>query len=145
MAVLISYKCKCCGESLDSSSAVNGVIRCNVCDSTFAISKNETSPKALDYIRTGEHELDTCHFDEAYEAFHKASEIQEDDSVAYWGMALATFGVQYIKDTVENRLQPICHTITEKRFVENRYYLKALQYATKEQKQNLICKRGMIF
>lgn len=128
-------KCKHCGHLNEIGKAINGVIECEYCFSKFTVPKKDISPAALSFLRQGEHDLDICKFDDAYTAYAKAAEYDRTEPEAYWGMALSEFRVQYIKDTKENRLQPICHEFTEKQFIQNKNYLVALSYATDRQKE----------
>ena len=131
---LRAMKCKTCGEPLDINLAQNGVIKCAICDSCFTLPKDTADKKVLDFLSQGEHDLDTGKFDDAYSAFSKACELDKTEPEAYWGMALAEFKIQYLKDEVNNRLQPICHEISDKEFADSSYFLKALRYATEAQK-----------
>ncbi len=127
--------CKCCGALLDPATAVGRVIRCTFCGGAFLMSRDASS-KAQSFLDQGEHDLDTCKFDEAYTAYQKAAELDKEEPEAYFGMALATFKVQYLKDVAADppRLQPICHEISEKKFTEDVNYLRAYRYATDEQR-----------
>ena len=127
--------CKNCGAELFEQNAVDGVIECEYCFSRHTLPKKAASPAALEFMRMGEHDLDTGRFDDAYAAYEKAAEIDKEEPEACFGMALALFKVQYIKDEVNNRLQPICHELTEKRFQEDSRYLSALNLATEAQKK----------
>ena len=118
---------------MDMSVAANGVVTCEFCHSVFTVAKSKDET-AISFIKIGEHDLDTCKFSDAFEAYNKASEIDNKESEAYFGMALATHKVQYIKDIVNNRLQPICHEINDRTFTENENYIKAIKYATNEQR-----------
>lgn len=89
-------------------------------------------------MQIGEHELDVCEFDKAYAAYKKAAEIDPTEPEAYFGMALADFKVQYIKDEVNNRLQPICHEITEKKIVEDGNFKLAFKHATDDQRREYV-------
>lgn len=127
-------KCKNCKSPLNLAKAQHGVVECAYCLSTFTVPKEETNPAALDFLRTGEHELDGCAFDKAYTAFQKAAEYDSAEPQAYWGMALAACKVQYIKDVVNNRLQPVCHAVSDKPFTQNPDYEKALTLGTPAQR-----------
>ena len=127
--------CKNCGAELFEQNAVDGVIECEYCFSRHTLPKKAASPAALEFMRMGEHDLDTGRFDDAYAAYEKAAEIDKEEPEACFGMALALFKVQYIKDEVNNRLQPICHELTEKKFQEDSRYLSALNLATEAQKK----------
>ena len=130
-------KCKTCGADLGDLFAKtdNGVVECPYCGSVWTVAKKQTSLEAIQFIAIGEHALDTCKFDDAFAAFKKAAELAPNEPQAHWGMALAEFKVQYLKDYVNNRMQPICHDINEKTFSKNKNYLAAINCATPEQKQ----------
>ena len=114
--------------------AQGGVIRCGVCDSCFTLPKADAPQKVLGFLSQGEHELDIGKFEDAYSAFNKAAELDKTEPEAYWGMALAEFKIQYLKDEVNNRLQTICHDLNDKDFADSPYFLKALRYATEAQR-----------
>ena len=129
-------KCKTCGSPLNEQAAqsTNGVVRCPFCGNVWTIAKKETDPRALEFLRIGEHGLDVGRFQEAYEAYGKSAECDGEEPEAYFGMALAEFGVRYIKDEVNNRLQPICYRPTDKKFSSNKNYRTAIGFATNEQR-----------
>ena len=129
-------KCKDgCGASIDLRRATDDVVECEICFRKYPVPKKDISPVALSFLRQGEHDLDTGKFDEAYTAYARATDYDSQEPEAYWGMALAEFKVQYIKDTVNNRLQPICHEFTDKQFTQNKNYLSALKFATQKQEK----------
>lgn len=134
MENLSVMKCKNCGGVLDIRRAQNGVIECEYCSTVWTVPKQETEPEALKYLHDGNAALDVCKFEDAFVYFQKATELDKKEPEAYFGMALADFKVQYLKDYVNNRLQPICHDVTEKKFTESNAYLRALINATAEQK-----------
>ena len=129
-------KCKNCGAPIDVTSAVGGVVECRHCYSKFTIAKS-TDKDALMFLAMGEHELDTCKFDDALASFEKASKVDAKEPEAFYGMALATAKVQYIRDYTTDpvRMQPICHDVSGKKFSEDKNYKKALSLATPEQKE----------
>ncbi len=135
MSNLQSFKCKNCGALFQAATNENGVLKCEYCDSIFTIPKKDSNNEVLQFLQIGEHNLDACHFDEAYTAFEKASQLNDKEPEAYWGMALATAKVQYLEDCVNNRLQPIVHEISGKKFAEDKNCKKAISLATNEQKQ----------
>lgn len=126
-------KCKNCGAQLDVSKAVGGVVTCEYCFSKHTLAKSADS-SAVGFLTVGENGLDTGRFDDAYTAYGKAAQADGSEPEAYFGMALAAHKVRYIKDIVNNRLQPICYDVTEKRFSADGNYLKALSLASPEQR-----------
>ena len=135
----MDFKCKTCEAQLTAlaEEAQNGLVTCPYCKNVWTIPKKETSPAALSFFRMGEHDLDTCKFEDALSAYQKAAELDKEEPEAYFGMALATYKVQYLKDEVADppRLQPICHEVSEKVFSTDKNYLKAIELATREQKR----------
>lgn len=132
---LQSFKCKNCGAVMQATQNENGVLSCEYCGCEFTIPVKNSNSEVLQFLRMGEHYLDICRFDEAYTAFEKASQLNGKEPEAYWGMALATAKVQYLEDCVNNRLQPIVHEISGKKFAEDKNCKKAISLATNEQKQ----------
>lgn len=135
MEELKVLKCKNCGQPLDLRNAKDGVIECDCCFSVFTLPKEESPSEATSYLRMGEHDLDSLNWSGAIEAFKKAAEKDKSEPEAYWGLALASYRVQYLKDLVNNRLQPISHIISPKKFVESSNYQTALKYATPAQRK----------
>ncbi len=128
-------RCRNCEAVLDMDKAVNGVIECLYCHSFYTIPKENASSPSKELLKIAENELDNCAFDRAYVAFKKASVEDITEPECYFGMALSNFKVQFLKDAAKQRLQPICHDITEKKFSEDKNYLKALELATAEQRK----------
>ncbi len=140
-------ECKCCGAPLTPTPEAmkERIIRCVHCGHTMTLAK-EDEGKTVDLLRSAELLLDTCRFDEAYTAYEKAAELDENEPEAYFGMALARFKVQYLKDEASDppRMQPICHEISEKQFSDDTNYLRALRVANIPQKRAYREKAGEI-
>ncbi len=118
---------------VDPREAVDGVLKCRHCGMPLTFPKPDS--KVLSFLQQGEHDLDSRDFERAYAAYSKAAELDPTEPEAYFGMALATFKVQYLKDEVHGCLQPICYEISEDKFTEDPNYKKALEFATSEQKE----------
>ena len=131
---MVENVCKNCGAPLDVLSAVGGVVTCAFCGSAFTLPRKEASDKVKKYLDAGEIQLDLCRFDDALTAFGKAVEADGKEPEAYWGRALARNRVQYLHDTVNNRLQPVCHEVSEESFTSDPDYKRALTLATEEQR-----------
>ena len=135
------FKCKYCGASLDLDEFENGVAKCPYCKSEFTFAKRDLPPEVETQIGLGNAELAAGTFDRAYTAFSRAADMAKEESEAYFGMALAAFKVQYLKDTVNERLQAICHEIGEKKFTDDQNFKKAMAFATAAQRE-VYAKRG---
>ncbi len=134
MASMKENQCANCRAPLRLDAAKNGVIRCEYCDSEFTLPKDDTVSEAVAAIFAGKHELDVCRFDDALVSFTHAAQTAPNEPEAFMGAALAIHKVQYIKDEVNNRLQPICHEISDALFAKDRYYGQAYALATPEQR-----------
>ena len=128
------YTCQC-GAKLDMQGAVDGVVKCPYCGNKVAVPREQISPEALHMLRNGKLELCSCHFERATVAYQNAAQLAPEEPEAYFGMALAAFKVQYLKDEVNDCWQPICHEISDKVFTDDKNYRKALELATVEQKK----------
>ena len=128
------FKCKNCGDMLDARNAVNGVIECPYCHTPWTVPKKEASPEALKYLHDGNAALDVCKFEDAFTYFQKAAEFDPKEPEAYFGMAISSFKIQYLQDSVNNRLQPICHEVTKRKIFANKNYQQAIACATSSQR-----------
>ena len=135
MSTISEWRCKSCNAVLNVSSAVDGVAECKFCHNVYTVPKESTSEAVLNFLRMGEHDLDTAKFDDAYAAFAKAAQLDLEEPQAYFGMALAEFKVQQLTDYVNQKLQPICHAVSDKAFSYNKNYRKALSLATECQRK----------
>lgn len=126
--------CRNCGNTLDLRNVKDGIIECEYCGSVFTVPKKETNAEALSFLRIGEHNLNIGNWDSAMEAFKKAYENDKNESEILWDLALADYKVQYIKDVVNKRLQPICYEISDRKFSDSKYYRQALDLATPTQR-----------
>ncbi len=131
---MVENVCKNCNAPLDMTEAKNGVIACSFCGSVFTLPKADASDKVRKHLDAGETALDQCRFDDALASYTKAIEADGREPEGYWGRALARFRVQYLRDTVNNRLQPICHEVSEDSFTSDPDYKRALTLATEEQR-----------
>lgn len=126
-------ECSACGSTLDASQIKNGICKCKYCSYNNIIPRNDTSNEVIALLVQGDGELRCADFERAYNAFSRAAELSADESRAYFGMALASNRIKYIKDTVNDLSQPICFAASEKRFDSDKNYLKALDCACNDE------------
>ena len=136
-----SIQCRYCKAVVELKAGASGVVQCQNCGAPNAVPREEISTEALHALRSGKLQLASCHFDSALVAYQNAILLAPEESEAYFGMALATFKVQYLKDEVNDCWQPICYDISNKKFTDDPNYLRALLHATDEQK-SLYRQRG---
>lgn len=122
-------ECSACGSTLDPSLIKNGICRCKYCSYNNIIPRNDTSNEVISLLVQGDGELRCAAFERAYNAYSRAAELSPEESRAYFGMALATNRIKYIKDVVNDVSQPVCFEASEKRVDSDNNYLKALNFA----------------
>ncbi len=132
---LQSLTCRNCGATLSMKNAKEEVIECPYCKHLTTLPRKNIAPNVATTLRAADHELANADFTRAYDMFAKAAELDGNEPEAYFGMALAENQVQYLKDEVNNRLQPICHNATAKKFADNANYKKAARLATPKQRE----------
>ncbi|MBR2341603.1 MAG: leucine-rich repeat protein [Clostridia bacterium] len=126
--------CANCGSSLEVKKDNDGVIVCAYCGRETTLPKYTIAPQVAITLQMAETELSACAFQKAYDLYAKAAEQDANEPEAYFGMALAECRVQYIKDSVADRLQPICHEIGNRKFSDDANYKKALSLASPKQR-----------
>lgn len=128
--------CNTCGATLDPSGASDGLIKCEFCNNVVQLPRFDSSDKAIMAIRSGEQSLRNGEFGRAMSEFALAAEEAPSEAMGYWGMALAKFKVQYIKDHTSDTYHPIVFGISKQSFLEDKNYLKALDFAGAAQKMD---------
>ena len=126
-------ECAGCGAPLEASLIKNGLCRCRYCSYTNIMPKDDQREEVLLLLHDGDAELRNSAFERAYNAFSRAAELSPDESRAFFGMALASNRIKYIKDIVNKRCQHICFEITDKRFDSDKNYSMALDLAENEE------------
>ena len=132
-----TVKCPNCAAAIDTSTAVGGVVKCRYCKQPIVLPKT-TDNAAYVALETANNFLNLCDFDRAYDTYRSIADKFPNEPEAYFGMALATNKVRYIKDVKNNCLQPICYNATNNSFACDANYIKALTLSTAEQKSEYI-------
>lgn len=134
----ILFACIGCGNKLNSANSENGVVECECCLEKRVVPQNTINNDARAFITQGDTLLLSGDFDKAYQAYARAAECAPEEATAYFGMALAEFKVQYLKDEVKGRMQPICFSTYDARlksFKDNINYIKAIKNTNQAQRQ----------
>jgi len=120
-------KCYNCGnEVIIGDNPDIGI--CSVCLSEIPLPKGEKSIQ--DAYSEANELLSESRFEEAREAFREILVRDTFESAAYWGMATAEYGIEFVQDPATFELLPTLHRLSTERFSEHLYVKKALEYAT---------------
>ncbi len=123
--------CETCGAPLKFSDGGLSAA-CPYCGNVyrFAGGKSEALTLALNRanaLRIG------CDFDGAIREYRLITEHNPEDAEAYWGLALSTYGIEYVSDTRTEKRIPTCRRTVKKSILEDENYLNAVKYADAEQ------------
>jgi len=132
---LFTLECAGCTAPISEVIVEKGVHRCPFCGYVNVLPKPEQTSEVKHHLYNADEELKDYEFERAYNAFAKASELDPSESKAYFGMALAKNRIKYIRDVVNNRWQAICCEVSDRKFSEDKSYLRALECATPEQRE----------
>ena len=130
-----TLRCIRCNTPLDLKKVKDGVLECSHCHQVMTFTKDNQADNVISVIKRGKECLDISNFDEAYNLFTKAIELDPSEPEGYFNRALARFKVQYLRDLVNRRMQPICHLVSDKIFSEDSDYKKSLELAKDTQKR----------
>ena len=129
---MIILKCKMCGGNLNIQEDQT-VCTCEYCGTTQTIPHIDSDKKARLFNRANDYRLNND-FDHAFNAYEIITSEDPEESEAYWGLVLSEYGVEYVDDPKTGKKVPTCHRTLLKSVLENRNYLKALEYADAEKK-----------
>ena len=130
-----TLRCIRCNTPLDLKKVKDGVLECSHCHQVMTFPKDNQADNVISVIKRGKECLDISNFDEAYNLFTKAIELDPSEPEGYFNRALARFKVQYLRDLVNRRMQPICHLVSDKMFSDDSDYKKSLELAKDTQKK----------
>ena len=116
--------CKSCGGNLNRAG--NYYI-CEYCGNKWEIDRAD-DVHAVDRANAWSALRDND-FEKAAELFESIISKEAENHEAYWGRALATGGITYVTDLMENKKVPTCNNITETPFLQSRDVQKAISFA----------------
>ena len=128
-----TMNCESCGGALvyaeDGKSA-----KCPFCGNVYHFKAEKSEALVLALNRANEYRLKND-FDGAITEYKLVTERNPEDSEAYWGLAISTYGIEYVEDPRTKKRIPTCRRTVQKSILEDENYLKALENATEEQKE----------
>ena len=77
----------------------------------------------------------TNRFSDAIMEYKLITEQNPEDAEAHWGLVISLYGIEFIKDPRTERFTPTCHRTVREIILENANYLKAVECASEEQKE----------
>ena len=123
----MNVTCKICGGIIQVDIGTT-FAECAYCGNLNTIPLVNTSDELVLY-RKANRLRSQCDFDKAVVLYEQLLTDNPKDAEAHWGKSLCRFGVEYIKDTVTDRMLPTCHRITGSSIMDDPDYLAAVEYA----------------
>ena len=138
--LVVDNKCAVCMSPIDIANAKsNGyTVRCKACNAINIIARSDEARKRLESALM---DMEKRKFDDAETLYRKVLEYDAKEPEAYWGIALAKYGVVYVvdknydKDKIGEARRPLLYKLPKTLFTDDDDYKKALSLATEEQKE----------
>lgn len=127
------FKCKICGGSLKIEKGQK-IVTCAYCGVQQTLPKNENDKISNLYDRAN-HFLRNNEYDKAEAIYETILSEDIEDSEAYWSLVLCKYGVEYVKDPATGKYIPTCNRTKTTAIFADEDYKKALENATKEQRE----------
>ena len=122
-------KCpKCGGEAdLKDLDMEKSLWKCRYCDSV------NTMPQNLDKVgnlyNMANYYRQSNHFDDAVHAYQEILKENSSDAEAYFGLAISSYGIEYVEDPASGSRIPTCHRTKEESILNDPNYQLSLKYA----------------
>ncbi|MCL2062182.1 MAG: leucine-rich repeat protein [Firmicutes bacterium] len=133
-------KCDTCGGALQHIN--DNQYRCAACRGIRYVQNYSNKEIALiqqaDICRT-EH----MRYDEAIEGYEAALRINPNNISAHWGMFLAEYGIEYVKD-IDGLYKPTFHRLSRNSVLSNRNLLEAVDLSYGNEKNKYIADAELI-
>ena len=126
-----ALNCETCGGPLqyapDGLSAV-----CPYCGNTYNFRGAKTEALTLALNRANAMRI-ACDFDGAIREYRLITERNPHDSEALWGLALSTYGIEYVRDPRSGLRVPTCRRTVKTSILQDENYISAVKYAAPAQ------------
>ena len=125
--------CETCGGVLNYAADGKSAV-CPFCGNEYYFKEEKSEALVLALNRANAYRLSND-FDGAITEYKLVAERNPSDAEAFWGLAISTYGIEYVEDPRTKKRVPTCRRTVKKSILEDENYLKALENATKEQKE----------
>ncbi len=105
-----------------------------ICPACDAIKPEEISNEETMLLYAASQKLRLAAFADAEELYADIISKYPADAEAYWGLLLSKYGIKYEQD-YDGKMLPTCYATSIVSFLLDENYLKALQFASNDQKQ----------
>jgi len=128
---LTILNCKSCGAPLrveENSSTVT----CPFCENVYCIPRSEQQKKILNLFSKADEAWGAWDFEEAAKYYQEILDIDNQQADAHFGLVLCKYGIAYETDPQSKKIKPSCNRINRDSVLNDKHYLSAIRYASKE-------------
>ncbi len=125
--------CETCGGTLIYAAYKKSAV-CSFCGNEYFFKEEKSEALTLALNRANALRLRND-FDGAIAEYKLVAERNPDDAEAFWGLALSTYGIEYVEDPRTRKRVPTCRRTVKKSILEDENYIKALENAPAEQRE----------
>ena len=125
--------CETCGGVLNYAADGKSAV-CPFCGNEYFFKEEKSEALILALNRANAYRL-ANDFDGAITEYKLVAERNPSDAEAFWGLAISTYGIEYVEDPHTKKRVPTCRRTVKKSILEDENYLKALENASDEQKE----------
>ncbi|MBQ6527303.1 MAG: TIR domain-containing protein [Clostridia bacterium] len=130
-APMATFECISCGGTLKLLQG-RTTARCEYCGLVQPVPDPDNAEKSR-LFRIANERLRHFEFTAAENRYRKIAGDDPEDSEAYWGMLLSSYGIQYVEDAATGRRLPTINRMSHNSVLEDENYLKACRYADPDQ------------
>lgn len=134
-------RCQVCGGSLILKE--NHLAECDSCGSLQSLPRIDD--RVTERYNRANHHRRNKDFDRAADLFNAVLNDYPRDAATYWQLVLCKFGVLYEQDPRTGEYKPTMHRMLRTSLMTDEDYLKALEYATPEERDDYAAKAGEIY
>ena len=125
--------CETCGGVLNYAADGKSAV-CPFCGNEYFFKEEKSEALILALNRANAYRL-ANDFDGAITEYKLVAERNPSDAEAFWGLAISTYGIEYVEDPRTKKRVPTCRRTVIKSILEDENYIKALENASDEQKE----------
>ena len=124
---MVKLECVTCGGNLILEEGSQTAV-CESCGRRQSIIKEDDAKKTMLFVRANRMRA-SCEFDRAAGVYETLVTNYPDESLAYWGLVLCKYGIEYVDDPKDKRKVPTCHRSSFDSVLDDDNYHKALEHA----------------
>jgi alpha-tubulin suppressor-like RCC1 family protein len=137
---ITSLTCDKCGGAL--THLQNEKFRCDYCGN-FCFATNCTSEEVALLQQADLNRQAYMQFEKALDGYEAVLRLNPNNVNALWGMLLAEYGIEYVKD-IDGTYKPTFHRLSQESVIDNTYFKKAVLLARGEEKVKYFAEAGVI-